>query len=71
MTIEKNIPIPETSVGRPSKYPFKEMEVGDSFWTNELTSRVMASANRLKPNMFRSKKETKDGNKGIRVWRIK
>ena len=32
ITIEKGIPVPPKSVGgRPSKYPFGEMKVGDSF----------------------------------------
>lgn len=34
ITIEKNIPLPERvwgAHGRPSKYPFAQMEVGDSF----------------------------------------
>lgn len=31
MIIEKGIPIPKIKRGRPPKYPFSEMEVGDSF----------------------------------------
>lgn len=31
MEIEKGIPLPEPYKGRPVKYPFRDMEVGDSF----------------------------------------
>ena len=29
--IDKGLPIPETHLGRPFKFPWREMEVGDSF----------------------------------------
>lgn len=31
MQIEKGVPLPEFTVGAPRKYPFPDMEVGDSF----------------------------------------
>lgn len=31
-TIEKGIPIPGPSVGRPAAYPLEGMDVGDSFF---------------------------------------
>jgi len=35
MIIEKGIPIPKIKRGRPPKYPFAEMEVGDSFFVHK------------------------------------
>lgn len=29
--IDKNVPIPDSAAGRPVKYPFSDMSVGDSF----------------------------------------
>lgn len=31
IAIERGVPLPVLRVGRPTKYPFKEMVVGDSF----------------------------------------
>jgi hypothetical protein len=31
INIEKNVPAPSQQTGRPRKYPFPSMEVGDSF----------------------------------------
>lgn len=31
ITIDKDVPIPTGGKGRPSEYPFDQMEVGDSF----------------------------------------
>jgi hypothetical protein len=44
--IEKGIPLPEGAAGRPGdKYPFKNMEVGDSFaFPKEVRAAVARSA---------------------------
>jgi hypothetical protein len=31
MEIESDVPIPKRGIGRPRKYPFPDMKVGDSF----------------------------------------
>ena len=72
MNIEKNIPTPEGSgSGRPAKYPFTKMEVGDSVFIaggrqgcNELNA-AKVYANRT-GKRFSSR--TVDG--GLRIWRI-
>lgn len=72
--IDKNIPIPPrpTLPGRPSKYPFAEMEVGDSFATDKpcrgttISGSINFAAKKL-GYKFTSRKQA-DGT--IRVWRI-
>ena len=66
--------------GRPTKYPWDEMDIGGSFWKqcekgetpaqvgNKLTSAARNwSRNRMPGSLFTSRQE---GN-GARVWRIK
>lgn len=64
--IEKNIPIPPQT--RQEFYPWKEMKVGDSFFTDikAIRSSAYAAALRLKLKF----RVAVDG-KGFRVWRIK
>lgn len=81
MKIDKNIPYPtdEKTKGRiagASKYPFASMEVGDSFWSENLSApsiRCAASIfNRSLPisYVFLIRKYNQDGKSGIRCWRI-
>lgn len=70
--IEKNIEIPRrcaNSKGRPFKYPFNEMEVGDSFLTGEPRSRISgAIGGYRKRHGCKFAARTVEG--GVRVWRI-
>lgn len=66
--IESNIPIPESKTG--PKYPFAQMEVGDSFFcasglSDQLRNSLRNNAYRFKPKSFVIRKV--DG--GLRVWR--
>lgn len=68
--IEKSVPIPEGSGKGSKKYPFGEMEVGDSFYTenNGVVASVSYWRSRNAPNKeFVTRKE----GEGRRVWRIK
>lgn len=75
--IEKNIPIaPKRAPGRPSKskYPFNEMEIGDSFFVSGITLSTINCTVRK----FRMRNARNDGLKftvravdgGFRVWRV-
>ena len=72
ITIDKNIPIPTNgTAGAPHKYPWRDMEVGDSFYVNGPTRRDSLSqcssrAARIYGRKFSIRKE----NCGFRVWRI-
>lgn len=71
MKIDKDIPMPtrRQGMGRPAKYPFAEMEVGDSFFSTETRNRLAAASSHAG-----SRHEMKfailsvDG--GFRVWRV-
>lgn len=62
--IDKNIAMPKG--GRRSKYPWREMEVGDSFFLPKATVSMGAANDRYAPTKFIMRKV--DG--GHRVWRI-
>ena len=79
--IEKGIPIiaMNTSTGRPPKYPFHEMEVGDSFFIPSDAGRdarlVQASVMgtiRESRHRFTDQRKfcTRKVEGGVRVWRI-
>jgi hypothetical protein len=63
--IDKQIPIPN---GR-NKYPFAEMEIGDSFFVANVRSSNI-QLRYYKPKQFTRRSVVKDGVQGVRVWRI-
>ncbi len=84
-TVEKGIPIPEPELARymrdygknlgkklPSKYPFRTMEVGDSF---AIPPGVSTEKMRVTANNYGHKLNVKfilllDANKQPRIWRL-
>lgn len=74
--IEKGIPIPK--VGRTRKYPFQEMEIGDSFLYDKEFSRenmtLISNAARAWSNKgnygYKFTVHKTEDNK-IRIWRVK
>lgn len=75
MIIENNVPMPSASngAGRPPKYPFKKMEVGDSvFFDNE------PMGSQSNPSMLSKQHGAKYGKRftsrkeagGVRIWRL-
>lgn len=69
--IEKGVPIPDSA--QRSRYPFAQMEVGDSFFAPGRTTKQMqnaASTHRKKGKKFRAMKEFVDGVEGTRIWRV-
>lgn len=72
ISIEKNVPIPEGSVGQ-LKYPFPDMEVGDSFWA-PITSEKLSNAtghwrDKLGHKYSVRTEKAEDGTDGARCWR--
>lgn len=78
--IEKGIPIPNSihGGGQPPKYPFEQMEIGDSFFIpchikdKKTVQSNVASARKVAPKMKFTTKYVDEipGQTGIRVWRI-
>lgn len=71
ITIYKHIPIPDLKYGRRYKYPFNEMEVGDSIYVPLDQNRVYAAAymyGKRKGLKFRTQSLVTGG---TMIWRIK
>ena len=68
-TIEKGIEIPSRNVD--ARYPFKDMEVGDSFFTTSTPqSYVSLNTRVLRPKKFSCRTVVENGIRGLRIWRI-
>ena len=67
ITIEKGIPIParKPGGGRKPKYPFDQMEVGDSILLDSKSGMSKKIREKLKPKVFRT--ALMDGK--ARIWR--
>lgn len=74
MKIDKGVPIPEKK-NKESKYPFDQMEVGDSALMEDYTPENMRKLNSIiyyytSKNKGKKFTQRQEGDK-IRVWRIK
>ena len=74
--IETEVPVP-TKTTRKSKYPFREMEVGNSFFVNEkesvarLQQKLSAAASMFCKKNPAYKFKTQAFDTGVRLWRVK
>ncbi len=79
--VEKNVPIPNRTSGRPSPYPWLKMKVGDSFHVSiketsqgniarlqRNLSNVATYAGRKHNLKFTTHMDDDEG--GVRVWRV-
>ena len=78
--IEKDIPIISPRMKRERKYPFQEMEIGDSFFVplnkkeiKKKRNALMSAAHHYRNRKFSSRimVSEKDVIIGIRLWRVK
>jgi len=71
--IEKNVPLPKHDVFRKRKYPFIEMEVGESFFVKGPKSKVALNGMKSIARYYRDKFNlcftVKQVEGGIRCWR--
>lgn len=73
--IEKGIPVASDGRERQHKYPFAEMEVGDSFFVDNVQSGdktyvSISSASRGYGYRHNKKFKQRSENNGVRIWRI-
>jgi hypothetical protein len=69
--IEKGVPVPEGLGRRKTKYPWADMEVGDSFWAPGARENVLQTLfKRQAPRKFVYAAERHDDVEGVRVWRV-
>jgi len=71
--IDKNVPAPYAQRNR--KFPWGEMQPGDSFFVPSRTTRTMGGtlgqARKQYPDwVLVARTVTEDGVKGVRVWRV-
>lgn len=75
--IEKGIKIPVRKSSRPAKYPWRQMELGDSFFVpsgnpSKMITRLNPSSQTQKAGLkFTRRIVEENGVKGVRIWRIK
>lgn len=75
LPVDKDIPIPQAYKTRPDKYPFAQLEVGDSFFIENANKRFSIYANVRHFNERRKLHEQikvcqrREGN-GVRIWRV-
>lgn len=68
--VEKGIPLPPIERGRPVKWPFATMEIGESFFMKGCTKSSVATACNQKGRKFGRKFAMRAGDGGYRVWRV-
>ena len=68
ITLEKEIPLPAVK-GRSSKYPYTDMDIGDSFLISGLTMQVVCNMNYRAGRRSGYKFVARTEPAGIRVWR--
>lgn len=66
--IEKGLPIPAETRGRPKKYPWHEMCVGDSFVGGVTARSLITRMGKRTGQKFASRKI---GENKFRIWRVK
>lgn len=66
--IDKRVPIPPDIRGRPKKYPWHEMGVGDSFVGGVTARSLITKAAKATGFKFTSRKI---GENEFRIWRVK
>lgn len=82
----ENVPLPAATRNREAKYPFADLQVGQSFFVPGKTVKDLASTvgtynrkymsenfdgSKERTRQFSSRNDTKDGVKGVRVGRVK
>lgn len=71
--IDKDFPTPAEDITNPSKYPWRAMEIGDSFFAPGRRPGTISAPPRLiaAGHKFVKRTETNGDTTGVRIWRIK
>lgn len=70
MKITKSVPIPTNAPGRKSKYPFMDMDVGDSFLVSGTCGKNLRAAATFTSSKYGLKFTVRKVPGGHRCWRI-
>jgi len=69
INIQKNIPIPPEK--KRNVYPYKDMEIGESFFVPTGKIQIVCNANYRTGKQLGKKFIARKENEGVRVWRTK
>jgi hypothetical protein len=69
--VEKDIDIPPEYPGRRTKYPWTEMDIGDSFLVPDGTRKKLNTAVYAASRALKWKFVSRDVPGGVRIWRVK
>jgi len=67
LSVESSIPIPKIRMRR--EYPYKEMEIGDSFYVPMAKMQVVCNNNYRTSKLLGKKFIARREGDGVRVWR--
>jgi hypothetical protein len=67
--VEKGIPIPARGSNRGSTYPYKQLEVGDSFYVKGKTAAKFSASAYNQARKAGIKVTVRNEKDGVRVWR--
>jgi len=68
IAVEKNKPLPKERLR--NSYPYKQMEVGDSFFVDDTPMQVVLNSNYRMGSKLKMKFTARREGAGVRVWRI-
>lgn len=68
--IDKNVPMPKEKRGKPCGYPWRQMEIGDSFFVSEKGYSGFHTWTKRLGIKISIRKVTENGVTGVRVWRV-
>jgi len=68
--VDKSVPLPEPKLGRPKKYPFAEMEVGDSFFVPQEKVRSASKSASMYKAAHGGDFTRRSVEGGVRIWRV-
>ena len=66
MLVEKSVPLPEGK----KRYPYKEMDIGDSFFVGDGKLQVVCNANYRASKRLGMQFIARKEPEGVRVWRV-
>lgn len=70
--VQSEIPVPPRKCGPKPKYPWADMDVGDSFFALATVDSLTSCAhNALGKGCYTLRQSTEGGVHGVRVWRLK
>ncbi|RID91871.1 hypothetical protein D2N39_11580 [Gemmobacter lutimaris] len=75
VSLRRGIPMPEVVSGRRAKYPWDDMEVGESFFIGGVSESTISSSRltaqkRLEGRKFAVRSVTENGVEGVCAWRV-